>query len=125
VLDVEANFKSGDNLIISPSVYYTSQKRASELLFGAMSTVNLSRKQYMNSDRNELLLGVYHRLGDALIFCSGYNYNRVKLMCSYDYTISSLATANSGYGALEISLIYVGKYGSTASDRRTYGCPRF
>ncbi|MFM2386299.1 MAG: hypothetical protein RL660_1056 [Bacteroidota bacterium] len=125
VLNVEANFKSGENLIFSPSVYYTSQKRASELLFGTMTTTNLSRKRYMNNDRNELLIGAYHRLSDALIVAGGYNFNNFRFMCSYDYTISKLASANSGYGALEFSLGYVARYGRSASDRRTYGCPRF
>jgi type IX secretion system PorP/SprF family membrane protein len=125
VISVDANIMSGDNLKISPAVYYTTQKGASELLFGAMTTTNLSRKAYMNTDKNLFLLGAYHRLGDAVIFSSGYQFNNYKLMASYDYTISKLATANSGYGAFEVSFIYQGKYRNYTSDRRTFGCPRF
>jgi type IX secretion system PorP/SprF family membrane protein len=125
VFSLDANFKSGENLLISPAVYYTTQKGASELVFGAMSTTNLSRRTYMNTDKNLFLLGAYHRLGDAVIFSSGYQFNNYKLMASYDYTISKLASAISGYGAFEVSLIYQGKYRNYTSDRRTFGCPRF
>jgi type IX secretion system PorP/SprF family membrane protein len=126
ILNAEATFKTSDNFILQPSAYYTYQKRASELVFGTMTNTNLSRGNGLyNSDKNELLNGIYYRMGDAIIFCTGYKWNNFSLMMSYDHTLSSLAVANRGFGAFEVSLTYNGKYGNFNEARPTYGCPRF
>jgi type IX secretion system PorP/SprF family membrane protein len=126
VLSVEASFKTNDNFLFQPSAYYTVQKKASELVVGTMTNINLSRGNGLyGKDKNELLTGFYYRTGDALIFCSGYKFNNTALMISYDHTISSLKNANRGFGAFEISLLYTGRYGNYNEARPTYGCPRF
>jgi type IX secretion system PorP/SprF family membrane protein len=126
VLDFEMSYKTNKNLIMSPSVYYTYQKAASELVVGFMTTSNLKgNSNYYRNDRNELLLGLYNRVGDALIFMSGYRYKNTTFTASYDHTISGLSAANSGVGAIEFSLIYTSKYGSYGNERKILGCPRF
>jgi hypothetical protein len=126
VFDFEMSYKTNKNLIVTPSAYYTFQKRASELVVGLMTNANLiGNGNYFRSDRNELLTGFYMRVGDALIFMSGYRYKNTTFTVSYDHTISGLTQANRGVGAIEFSLIYSNKYGSNGGERKILGCPRF
>jgi type IX secretion system PorP/SprF family membrane protein len=126
VLDFELSYKTNKNFIMSPSVYYTMQKNASELVVGFMTNANLiGNGNYFRNDRNELLTGIYMRVGDALILMSGYRYKNTTFTVSYDHTISGLSKANNGVGAIEFSIIYNNKYGQNSGERRILGCPRF
>jgi type IX secretion system PorP/SprF family membrane protein len=126
IIHLEADYKTGKNLIISPMFYYTTQKRASEMVFG--STFNFS---FMNGysrythTTNQLILGAYHRLNDAIIGMAGYKYKSLKFGVSTDITTSKLKTANNSNGAIEFSIIHSNLFGQSADDRRSYGCPRF
>jgi type IX secretion system PorP/SprF family membrane protein len=121
-IDATLSYKANENFMITPSAYYTSQKSASEILVGVMTKSNMNRGI---GYRSELLLGAYHRLGDAVIIATGYQHKSVQMMFSYDHTISSLSRANSGIGAFELSVIYTGAYGVYGTPRRNLGCPRF
>jgi type IX secretion system PorP/SprF family membrane protein len=125
MIDLELSYKTSDNFIISPSAYYTVQKKGSEAVVGFTSNANLMRNSFQRGDRNELLTGVYYRLGDAIIVNSGYRWKNTTFMVSYDQTISGLAKANSGVGAIEFSIIYSTRYGNYGGERKIMGCPRF
>ncbi len=126
VLDAEFTYKGRGNFIITPSVYYTMQKSASELVFGFNTTKGLVESgSYDRSTCNEWMSGFYYRVGDAIIAMTGYRWQNTAFTISYDHTISKLAIANAGVGAFEISLIYSNKYGKTGADRKILGCPRF
>jgi type IX secretion system PorP/SprF family membrane protein len=127
IFSVEAEYKTNDNYILKPSAYYTSQKKASELVVGASGNLNLVRgaSRKFNTNTNELLHGVYYRFGDALIFSTGYKYQNTILTLSYDHTISKLKQANRGFGAVEISIIQTGMYSAKADNGKHLGCPRF
>lgn len=112
----------GPTLIINPSVYYTTQKGATELVGGSMARISISDK---NSTHMELILGAYMRLNDAVIGAAGLQVGPVQFMANYDFTMSALAPYNAAYGALEFSLIYQGKYYNSQGSKRTYNCPRF
>jgi type IX secretion system PorP/SprF family membrane protein len=117
--------RTGNILIINPSVYYTTQLGAQELVAGTQVRTILSRSG-ANSTAIELILGGYYRLADAVIGAAGLQVGNIQFMTSYDMTLSSLAPYNSSYGALEFSLIYQGNYRKNNSGvKRSYTCPRF
>ena len=110
-------------VIVEPSVYYTTQMAASELIAGSQVRILLSSR---NSTPAELILGIYDRLADAIIGVAGVKIGAVQFMASYDATTSALAPYNASYGALEFSLIYQQPYGKN-KDRihKQFTCPRF
>ena len=116
-------FKTGPVLIVNPSVYYTTQKGASELVFGSLFRTSLGEKHsHMPA---ELILGVFDRWGDAVIGAAGIKVGGIQFMANYDFTMSALSPYNSAYGALEFSLIYTGKYYKNQGVGKMYNCPRF
>ncbi len=120
--NIDALFKLNEVLIVNPSIYYTTQKGASELLYGTLFTMNVSGGDKSNT---QLIIGAYHRWGDAVIAGLGLKYMQWKLMTTYDFTMSSLAATNKGRGAFEMGFVYEALYNSFSRDRRTYNCPRF
>jgi type IX secretion system PorP/SprF family membrane protein len=115
-------FRTGPVLIVNPSAYYTMQRGASELVFGSLFRTMLSGKDQAAS---QLILGLYTRLGDAIIGVAGYQLGNIQLMANYDFTMSALAPYNASYGALEFSLVYSRQYHPNGGIKRTYSCPRF
>lgn len=121
--NIDALVRAGKDLIINPSVYYTTQHGASELLYGTLLIFNLDGRD-ARADR--LILGAYHRLGDAIVATAGYEYSGFRLMVSYDVTISELAPYNNRNGAMEIGLRWEGRYHNDGGMvRKTFSCPRF
>lgn len=123
IVYVGAIYKAGTAVIISPSVYYTSQKKASELVFGSLFNINLNSGS-ANLTANEFILGTHMRLGDAVIASTGYKWKNYQFMVSYDHTISDMQRGNNSLGAFELSLILQGPYNSD-DNTAAYGCPRF
>ncbi|RYZ54264.1 MAG: type IX secretion system membrane protein PorP/SprF, partial [Sphingobacteriales bacterium] len=87
-------------VILNPSVYYTNDKSASELLLGTLFQVDLSAQEEENL---QLILGAHHRLGESVIGTIGFGIEGFRLMSGYDFTVSSLSPSNKGRGAFEIS----------------------
>lgn len=112
------------NFILNPSVYYTAQRGANQLTFGALMECNVT-PEADEGLRTSLLFGGYHRLGESIIGAIGLQFNDIRLMSSYDFTVSTLSNANKGRGAMEIGIIYQGVYGDISRGRSSYGCPRF
>lgn len=119
--------RAGDLLIVNPSVYYTQQSGAQELVGGAMLRAVLSKGGgAANATPFQVLLGGYYRLADAMIGAAGLEMGPVQFVASYDMTMSTLAPYNKSFGALEFSLIYQGDWGRNRnSGKRSYSCPRF
>ncbi len=120
---IDGVIKTGPVLIINPSVYYATQNGASELLFGSLFRTKLGENE--NHMPTQLILGIFDRLGDALIGVAGIQVGTIQFMANYDFTMSTLAPYNSAYGALEFSLIYTGKYPNNQGIKKMYTCPRF
>jgi type IX secretion system PorP/SprF family membrane protein len=117
--------RTGPVLIVNPSMYYTTQNGATEIVTGSQFRTILTNSS-MGATPIELILGLYYRLTDAAIGTVGVQVGGVQFMASYDMTMSSLAPYNSSYGALEFSLIYQGVYGKNKQNlKRSYTCPRF
>ncbi len=115
-------FRTGPVLIINPSIYYTTQSGASELVFGSQFRTFLSDNKQAPV---QLILGAFYRLGDAAIGVAGIQVSRWQFMASYDVTLSGLAPYNGSYGALEFSLIYQGPYHPGEGITKAFSCPRF
>lgn len=121
--NLEVIFKASDKIILTPSVYYSSQKKASALVAGSLFSVNTGSD--LSLQANELILGFFYRNNDAIIAKAGYQFGRSQVMISYDHTVSQLSQANNGLGALEVSLILQGNYKKDNEVTKTLGCPRF
>jgi type IX secretion system PorP/SprF family membrane protein len=122
--NLDVLWRMGKTVILNPSVYYTTQSKASEALYGTLVRINVTpeKEGYGN---NQLILGAYHRLGDAVIGVVGVEFVGIQIMANYDYTISSLKDYNKGKGALEFSLVYQGVYDRSHRGRNNIHCPRF
>jgi len=116
------SLKLSDMVIINPSGYYTNQANASETMVGGYISYNLSG----DGDR-QLLGGVFYRFGDAAIPMVGYQLSRLKMMFSYDATVSSLGNFNQHVGAYELSMVYSGSYErrNLFGRSRDFRCPSF
>ncbi|MBS1776480.1 MAG: PorP/SprF family type IX secretion system membrane protein [Bacteroidetes bacterium] len=121
-VNIDLLVKLSTSVTLNPSIYYTRQKDASELLYGTLFEVSLSNNQQTAS---ALILGAFHRWNEAIVGVGGLQYGKVKLISSYDFTISTLSNANKGRGAFELSIIYTGLYNQNSGMRRTLNCPRF
>lgn len=120
--NIELIYKASDKIILTPSVYFTTQKRASELVGGTLVNINTAEDASLKA--SELILGIFYRNKDAVIGKAGYQFGNSRVMVSYDQTISQLAEGNNGMGAFEVSLILQGNY-KNSDINKTLGCPRF
>jgi len=120
--NIDLLLKLSPSVILNPSMYYTTQKSASEFLYGTLFQVNVSEVEDINAS---LILGAFHRWNESAIGTVGLQFQHWRIMSSYDFTMSSLTTNNKGRGAFELSLKYEGLYNEFSRGRRTYNCPRF
>lgn len=113
----------GSKVVINPSVYYTTQKSATEIIFGSLVDI------FMGGDEADgsLIVGTYNRWNEAVVLAFGYEWHGLRVMTSYDYTISQLGEYNNHSGALEFGIRFQGSYPDHSRDnlRRAYTCPRF
>jgi type IX secretion system PorP/SprF family membrane protein len=117
---INAIYKVNDNVIINPNAYYSTQAKASELVVGLNGAYNLS-----GDGAQQLIGGLYYRLGDAVIPMAGFELNNTRFTFSYDVTTSTLKDFNNYRGALEFSVIKKGFYGAPKRDMRQTLCPTF
>jgi type IX secretion system PorP/SprF family membrane protein len=117
--------KTNEKVIINPSAYFSTQSGAREIMYGTLLMFNMAKPDEQIA-ANQLIFGAFHRWGDAVVGVAGIQRNGIRIMASYDYTISSLPVyAGPGTGALELSIRYEGLYGEHSKARPNYHCPRF
>lgn len=121
--NLDALFKLSDGLTINPSVYYTNERIASELIYGTLFSIYVAGDA---RDGQQVILGAYHRYGDAIIATAGLDWAGFRTMISYDITTSKLSPYNGSNGAFELGVRWQGRYsGQNGMDRRMMACPRF
>ncbi|MEO6188739.1 MAG: PorP/SprF family type IX secretion system membrane protein [Ginsengibacter sp.] len=113
-------YKLNDQVIINPNIYYTTQAKASELVFGANAAYNLS-----GDGAKQIIGGLYYRFGDAVVPMVGLEINNIRFTFSYDVTTSSLKNFNNSLGASEFNLLKKGYYNNYPGDVRQTLCPTF
>lgn len=117
---LNASLKLNDRVILNPNMYYTNQAKSSALILGLLANYNLSE-----DGEKQLLLGVYSRVGDAVIPMAGFQLKQLKFTFSYDATTSSLKNYNNMRGAQEFSVLKSGFYNEAAGNLRQSLCPKF
>lgn len=120
--NIDGLFRISESLTINPSIYYTSQKSSYELLFGSLAMVFVGDSR---DNSTQLIFGGFYRWNEAAVVALGMQFNNMRVMASYDYTISSLRPDIKGNGGWELGLMYQGMYGNLYSGRKTINCPRF
>jgi type IX secretion system PorP/SprF family membrane protein len=113
-----AMLKLNKSLILQPSIYYTNQAAASQVVLGLSTRINL-----ISGGETQFISGVYYRNKEAIIPLLGFQIKSIQFNFSYDATISSLNAYNKSMGAGEISLIKKGFYPNT--PYRQALCPSF
>ena len=99
---------------ILPRVQFSSKQNARQITAGA----NFSWGLDYTSDGDQIIAGMWYRYGDAIMVNAGARFSDLQIILSYDLNASGLTPASNGYGATEISIIYLGK----RKDRRL-DCP--
>jgi type IX secretion system PorP/SprF family membrane protein len=105
VLAAGGRFSLRGTTAVLPRVQFSSEQNARQLIAGA----NFSWGLDYTWDGNQLIGGLWYRYGDAVIVNVGTRLNDLQLMLSYDLNASGLTPASNGYGAVEFSLVYVGR----------------
>ena len=115
-----ASYKMNDMLIINPMAYYSVQAGASELVLGGNVQYNLS-----GDGETQLIGGLHMRVGDAITPTIGFEWNFIRLMFSYDVTLSSMKQFNNSRGAYEFAILRHGMYDQFDGNRKQSWCPTF
>lgn len=116
-------YKVNNRLDLQASFYYTYQKKAQELLMGALA--GISTHNNPKEKASKIYIGTFYRLKDALAPIVGYQYHRTRLLINYDVNLSSLSKASRGNGGFEISLVQIGTYKRKKSYTYKTYCPKF
>ncbi len=91
-----------DNLILSPLFLYMRQGKYNEFDTGLLSTISTNSPVVP-----AFYAGSWVRWGDAVIFNLGMDYKKLHVGLSYDFNISSVTKASSGFEGFELSVIYL------------------
>lgn len=118
--NLDAIFITSETFTINPSVYYTRQGTAQELMYGLKAKAYITEDNYGNP--TNVLFGVYHRYNEAVVPVLGFEWVGLRFLASYDFTLSSLSSDTNYSGAMEFALIYEGVYNR---HRDKMNCPRF
>ena len=122
-VNLDAVFKLNPTFILNPSIYYTTQRGAAQLMYGTLTQFNVTPEN--SNTTTALIFGAFHRWDESIVGAIGLDIENLRIMSSYDFTISSLGSTNKGRGAMEFGVTYKGLYGDGSRGRRSYGCPRF
>ncbi len=119
-INLDALFVTSETFTLNPSVYYTRQGSAQELMYGFLVSALLNEDNRGNP--TNLIAGVYHRYDDALVPVLGFEWAGVSFTSSYDFTLSSLSSDIKLQGGIEFAIVYKGVY---TGYRDKMNCPRF
>jgi|KBSMisStaDraftv2_1062788.scaffolds.fasta_scaffold01082_19 type IX secretion system PorP/SprF family membrane protein len=113
-------FKLNDQWILNPAAYYSLQAKSSDFVLGSSANYNLS-----GDGEQQLIAGLYFRVGDAAVPMLGYQWKFLKFTFTYDVTTSNLRNYNHYNGATEGALLYSGYYTTYTGDKHQSLCPKF
>lgn len=100
------DFYLSENIRLSPNVLYVTQAGFNQVNAGAYVTFNVVPEDGSFFGGSDLVLGGWHRLGDAYIASLGLQNNAYSFGISFDANSSSYNSFINNRGALEISLGY-------------------
>jgi len=120
IVFADAILKVSNNVIINPNGYFTTQAKASECMLGMTANFKLTP-----GGEKQFILGLYDRIGDAVIPMAGFELNHIRFTFSYDVTTSGLSDFNNSAGASEFNVMKKGYYSDYNGDKRQSLCPQF
>lgn len=115
---LDAMYKVDNRIILSPSIYYSEKSKTAEFLFGSHANLNVS-----GDGRHQLIVGLYSRIGDAVIPVAGYQWGKFKFSFTFDIPGTSRKAINQ-FNGTELYLQYGGMY-SVMSIKNHTMCPTF
>lgn len=100
---------SSSPLVIEPAAYVAIQKKATDIILGAIIKYVLIEGSHMTSLIRSASIGFggYYRVGDAIIPTVQVEWAGFGLGLSYDANLSQLTDVSKGRGGFEISLKYI------------------
>ncbi len=123
-INTEFMIKMGDRFILRPFAMFGLQTQASEFLLGTEIAYDLAPNPKALLDLS-LISGLSLRISDAVIPYFGFETSKVRMVLSYDVTVSDLSPYNNGSGAMEIGLSLKGQYPGKNPMTKSLVCPRF
>lgn len=120
IVFADAILKVSNTVIINPNGYFTTQAKATECMLGMTANFKLT-----SGGEKQFILGLYDRVGDAVIPMAGFEVNNIRFTFSYDVTTSALSNFNNSAGADELNVMKKGFYSDYAGDKRQSLCPQF
>jgi type IX secretion system PorP/SprF family membrane protein len=115
-VQIETEQTLGNGSRIVPQLYYFRQQKFRELTLGA------EWRFQPETGNSSFGLGLYHRLGDAVIPSIILYRGKFSYGISYDINTSSLRSASKGRGGPEISILYTARKIKALPQQRTI-CP--
>ncbi|HWB63316.1 MAG TPA: PorP/SprF family type IX secretion system membrane protein [Chitinophagales bacterium] len=112
-----------ERLTVNANAYYGYEKKASEIMLGAMVGYGFYSIKKAGAD-NVLYIGAYYRIKDALAPLIGYQFRTTRLLLSYDVTFSKLFLPGKANGGPELSIVHVGSFTREFNGKKVF-CPRF
>jgi type IX secretion system PorP/SprF family membrane protein len=98
-LQAGAQLSVGGSGSVYASMTAMSQAKATEVTLGSAFGLQLSE-----TDKNEIMGGLWYRFKDAVIPYIGYQHSSFQVGLSYDYTVSSLKAGSQTRNAYELTL---------------------
>jgi type IX secretion system PorP/SprF family membrane protein len=114
----------GERVHLLPSVMYMRSKTADQMLPGVSvayditpaATISLGSLTRINTGTAK------HIQADATALYGAFDFQGFKFGISYDFTVLELKKSRSGLGALEVTMIYIGRI---KKSKRIIFCPMF
>jgi type IX secretion system PorP/SprF family membrane protein len=123
LIQVGTEYDINDMLDLNTSFYFTTQKKANELLFASMLGVNFNNNP--KEKISKIYLGASYRLNDAISPIFGYQFHKTRVLLNYDINLSSLSKASRGNGGFELSLVQIGTFKKKKNFNYKTHCPSF
>jgi type IX secretion system PorP/SprF family membrane protein len=105
VANVGATYAINPSVLLFPKINYSKQGPNSELNFGAFARFGFKETKDM-----AMYFGALHRLKDAAIVVTRFDYLDAAFTFSYDFNYSKLARVSRGMGGPELSVQYIGSF---------------
>jgi hypothetical protein len=117
-------YNINENFELNIHGYYAYEKKASEIIVGAMGGYSFASSGTYEKDHT-IYLGAYYRVKDALSPIAGYRFKGLRVLFNYDVVLSRLIKPGRANGGPEFSVVYVGRWGGDRYSGEKIYCPRF
>ncbi len=106
--DIHGEFGSSisDNLNLNISLLHMVQNGSSSTTFGTSLGLVHSTDQIEEDKLRMLNVGLFYRMGDALIPYIGYSYNSFQFGFSYDVNVSPVKSGSMSSNSFELSFVF-------------------